>query len=60
MHTGGFSTLESALAELKRLSALARTRQVREGDEELTRIQISDADIAPLVAFLKTLNEDLN
>jgi hypothetical protein len=52
--------LESALAELKRLSALARTRQVREGDEELTRIQISDADIAPLVAFLKTLNEDLN
>ncbi|HJZ69648.1 MAG TPA: cytochrome c peroxidase [Blastocatellia bacterium] len=59
MHTGGFSTLESALAELKRLSELARAGRVRDGDDELARIQISDVDIAPLVAFLKTLNEDL-
>jgi cytochrome c peroxidase len=59
MHTGALSTLSSALAELKRLSELARFGKVRQGDEELARIQISDADIAPLVAFLKTLNEDL-
>jgi len=59
MHTGGFSTIESALTELMRLSELARASQVREGDEELARIRITDADILSLVAFLKTLNEDL-
>ena len=58
MHTGGFSTIEDALGELKRLSELARAGSVRSGDEELSRIRITDADIASLVAFLKTLNED--
>jgi len=58
MHTGGFTTIESALTELMRLSELARAGQVRSGDEELTRIRITDADISSLVAFLKTLNED--
>ena len=59
MHTGGFTTIESALAELIRLSELARAGRVRSGDDELTRIKITDADIPSLVAFLKTLNEDL-
>ena len=59
MHTGGFTTLESALTELMRLSEMARAGQVREGDEELAKIMISEADVAPLVAFLTTLNEDL-
>lgn len=58
MHTGGFTTIESALTELMRLSELARAGQVRSGDEELTRIKITDADIPSLIAFLKTLNED--
>jgi len=59
MHTGGFTTIESALTELMKLSELARDGRVREGDEELSRIRISVADTAPLIAFLKTLNEDL-
>jgi cytochrome c peroxidase len=59
MHTGGFSTIESALAELMRLSEMARGGRVREADEGLAKIRISDADIATLAAFLKTLNEDL-
>jgi cytochrome c peroxidase len=59
MHTGGFTTLESALTELMRLSDLARARKVRDGDEELARINITDQDISPLAAFLRTLNEDL-
>lgn len=59
MHTGGFSTIESALTELMRLSELARAGQVREGDDELARIRITDADIPSLVAFLNTLNENL-
>jgi len=58
MHTGGFTAIESALAELMRLSDLARAGQVRSGDEELTRIRITEGDIPSLVAFLKTLNED--
>jgi cytochrome c peroxidase len=59
MHTGGFTSLESALAELMRLSEMARAGKVREGDEELARIRISEVDIASLVAFLNTLNEEL-
>lgn len=58
MHTGGFTTVESALSELIRLSDLARAGKVRNGDEELSRINITEADIAPLAAFLNTLNED--
>jgi cytochrome c peroxidase len=60
MHTGGYSTIDGALAELIRLSEMARAGKVRQGDEDLARIRISEADIAPLAAFLKTLNEDLN
>lgn len=59
MHTGGFTTLESVLDELMRLSELARAGKLREGDEELTKIRITSVDYASLVAFLNTLNEDL-
>lgn len=59
MHTGGFTTIESALTELMRLSELARAGKVRDGDEELARINITEPDIAPLVSFLRTLNEEL-
>jgi hypothetical protein len=41
------------------LSELARAGKVRQADEQLARINISEADIAPLVAFLRTLNEEL-
>jgi cytochrome c peroxidase len=58
MHTGGFSTVESALGELMRLSELAREGGVRAADDELAKIKISGADIAPLAAFLRTLNQD--
>ena len=58
MHTGGFTSIESALGELMRMSEMARAGQVRSGDEELARIRITDADIPSLVAFLNALNED--
>lgn len=58
MHNGGFTSIESALAELMRLSDMARAGQVRSGDEELARIRIAEADIPSLVAFLNALNED--
>ena len=39
--------------------ALPRVGKVREGDDQLARIRINDADISVLTAFLRTLNEDL-
>lgn len=59
MHTGGFATLESALGELSRLSEMARAKRVREGDEELSRIRITEPDVSALVVFLNSLNENL-
>jgi cytochrome c peroxidase len=59
MHTGGFPTIESALAELMRLSDMARAGEVREADEELAKIRISEADVPALISFLKSLNQDL-
>lgn len=58
-HDGSIATLEETLAEMIRLSRMARAGRVREGDEELAKIRIDEAEIAPLVAFLNSLNEDL-
>jgi cytochrome c peroxidase len=60
MHNGAYPTLESAISELMRLSGMARAGRIRESDPELTRIKISTADVAPLIAFLNSLNEDWN
>lgn len=59
MHTGDYSTLEDTLREIMRLSELARAGRVRQADDEVLRIKIGEADIEPLLAFLKTLTEDL-
>jgi len=59
MHNGGYPTLDSAVAELMVMSRLARAGRVREADEGLAGIRISEADIRPLIAFLNSLNEDL-
>jgi cytochrome c peroxidase len=59
MHNGAFATLESVLAEMARVSALARTGGVRGGDEQLSRIRITEEDFLALVDFLNSLNEDL-
>ena len=59
MHNGAFASLEDALAELARLAQLSRGGLIRQGDPELANIRISEEDIAPLAAFLNTLNQDL-
>jgi len=58
MHTGGFSSIESAIEELMRLSELARLGKVREGDPELVKIRLTTADASSLIDFLNTLNDD--
>ncbi len=58
-HDGTTQTLEETLEAMIRLSEMARAGRVRETDEELAKIRISAAEIAPLVAFMNSLNEDL-
>jgi cytochrome c peroxidase len=58
-HNGSIQSLEETLGEIIRLSGMARAGRVREGDEELAKIRINAADIAPLAAFLNSLNENL-
>ena len=60
MHTGGYSSIEETLNEIMRLSQMAREGKIRQADEGLARIRLRQADIRPLTAFLKTLNEDLS
>lgn len=57
MHTGQFDTLEGIVG-FYRISELARAGQLRNGDPALRGIAITDQDLAPLAAFLRSLNED--
>jgi cytochrome c peroxidase len=59
MHNGAYGSVGDVVAELMRLSAMAREGKVREADDELARIRINQEDASKLEAFLDTLNEDL-
>jgi hypothetical protein len=58
LHTGRMATLEDTLHFYLRMAGLARAGQLRNGDPELTRISLDEADIAALAAFLRSLDED--
>ncbi|MGE0883531.1 MAG: cytochrome-c peroxidase [Blastocatellales bacterium] len=58
-HSGNVASLENALSEIIRLSEMARAGRIREADEELLNIRLKEADVAPLLAFLNALNEEL-
>src|SRR5262249_47698291 len=60
MHNGAYPTLEDAIGEIIDLSELSRAGKVRSGDSELPKITITQSDAAALMAFLKTLNDDLD
>ena len=57
-HTGMADTLEEVIRNYIRNAELARQGQLRSGDRRMSRIALTEEDIAPLVAFLKSLNED--
>jgi len=40
------------------LSELQRANWLRNGDRELAGIRLTEQDVDPLAAFLRTLNED--
>lgn len=59
MHNGAYSSPADVLRQLIRLSELARAGRVRQADEALPKIKLTETDIPPLLAFLSTLNEGL-
>jgi cytochrome c peroxidase len=60
MHNGAYSSLEEALSELVRLSALTRSGRVRSPDPELSKVRITEDDVPSLAAFLMALNEEIS
>ena len=57
-HTGQADTLEDVIRGYMNNSNLARSGDLRNGDHRLKQIGLTEQDIAPLVLFLKSLNED--
>lgn len=58
MHTGQFSKLEQVVKFYITSSILAKMRALRNTEAEIAAINLTEKDVAPLVAFLKSLNED--
>jgi cytochrome c peroxidase len=57
-HSGAFDTIEDALHFYMKTSELARTGKLRNAAPEIAGIHLAPTDIAPLAAFLRSLNED--
>ena len=58
MHNGQFDTLDDIATFYRDISDQARTGTLRNGAPQLQGIALTAGDVAPLVAFLKSLNED--
>ena len=58
MHNGQFDTLGDVIDFYKDVSDQARAGTLRNGADNLLGIALTDSDVAPLVAFLQSLNED--
>jgi mono/diheme cytochrome c family protein len=58
MHTGQFDTLDDVIDAYINNSDKARAGTLRNGDSRLQGIALKTNDFVPLVAFLKSLNED--
>ena len=58
LHTGAKNTILDVIRFYDEFSAAARVGKVRNADPEMRRIHITSESMAPLEAFLKSLNED--
>ncbi len=58
MHNGQFDTLENIIDFYIEVSDQSRAGTLRNGDTQLQGIALKPNDVAPLVAFLKSLDED--
>ncbi|MGB0911426.1 MAG: hypothetical protein ACPGYT_13770 [Nitrospirales bacterium] len=59
-HTGQADTLEDVIRGYIKNADLRRDGELRNGDRRLKKIALVEEDIAPLTAFLTSLNEDYN
>jgi cytochrome c peroxidase len=59
-HTGQVDDLEGTIRFYIKISLLARMGKIRNADPMISQIDLKAEDIEPLVAFLKSLNEDYN
>ena len=58
LHTGSMASIEAVLHFYTLSSTTARRGRLRNGDPELSRIMLREADITPVASFLRALNED--
>jgi cytochrome c peroxidase len=58
LHTGQADSLEDVVLQYVRFSAMARAGNVRNASPPLAGIALAQNDVAALVAFLASLNED--
>ena len=58
MHNGQFATLHDIIDFYIEVSGQVRAGRLRNGAVQLQGIALTTGDSAPLVAFLKSLNED--
>jgi cytochrome c peroxidase len=57
-HDGSRDDLEGVVRFYQEISERARSGQLRNADPEIERIDLDDEDVAPLIRFLLSLNED--
>jgi hypothetical protein len=58
LHTGRLRAIDEVARFYKTSSELARRGRLRNADPEVRRIRVSESDLAPLAAFLRSLDED--
>jgi cytochrome c peroxidase len=58
LHDGGLDSLEAVIGQYLQTSEMVRSGRLRNGARELKQTHIRGKDIAPLKAFLESLNED--
>ena len=58
MHNGVFDTLEQVLAFYLTSSSLIKADKLRNAAPEIHQMRLSTEELSPLVAFLRSLNED--
>lgn len=58
LHDGSRDTLEDVVHFYARSGDAARAQRLRNGARQLRKTRIAQADVAPLAAFLRALNED--
>ena len=60
MHNGQFNDLEQVVDFYLQISVLAKNGMLRNADIEILKMNLSEKDISPLAAFMRSLNEDYN